>query len=59
MGQDSICSTGSCSLLGQKREDEEERAIRELEDMLSSHEVPMEKYQSSGTLVSPSKTLIF
>lgn len=59
MGQESIRPSGLCSLLGQKREDEEGRAIRELEDVLRSQEVPMEKYQCSGTLDPPSKTLIF
>lgn len=50
---------GLCSLLGQKHEDEEGRVIRQPEDVMRSQEVPAEKYQSSGTLIPPSKTLIF
>lgn len=55
--------TGCCCLLGQKHEDEEGRTIRELEDALSSQELPMEtlRAQAHSSLLpkhSPSKWML-
>lgn len=58
VGQDTIQPTGLCYFLGQQCEDGEGGAIRDLEDVPKRQEVPTEKYQSSGTLIPPSKTLI-